>query len=108
MNTTADENIVGAPKMRNNYGAFQLFFFLLLLEKLSLLIFFASFLVYFLIFISFSIVNALPTIAIAIFADLKGDSDRFFFSLSPLRSKKSDNYTESTTEKKSRIIVQNQ
>ena len=53
-NSTAGENIIGAPKMGNNYGAIfnfsniattKLNFFLLLLVQLSLFIFSASFLV---------------------------------------------------------------
>ena len=53
-NNTVGENIIGAPKLRNNYGAIQLLIFheiaifdfsLLLLVKVSLLILFASILV---------------------------------------------------------------
>ena len=43
---TVSENIIGAPKMRNYNGAIQLIIFpILLLVKLLLLIFFASFMV---------------------------------------------------------------
>ena len=73
------ENIIGAPKIRDNYGAISAFlfsniaiaifdFFLLILVKSSLLIFFASlFAITFLLlsFISLSIVIALPTIGMA-------------------------------------------
>ena len=105
-NSTVSENIIVAPKMGNNYGAIfnffniattKLNFFLLLLVQLSLFIF---------CFI-FGIISLLLS-----FFPFSTYSYRFFlyFSLSPLRLKKSDeyryhdswksnNYKESNTKK---------
>ena len=69
--STVHENIIGAPKMRNYYGAIQSLIFLLLVVELSLLLFFVLSLSH------LNIVIGPPTIVIAI---VKDGSNKFFFT----------------------------
>ena len=79
---TVGENVIAITKIRNNYCAIQSFkfpildFSLLLLVKLSLLILFASFLVYIFFYGSLSKVIALQTIMILKVVAINGDSEK--------------------------------
>ena len=75
MHATVNENINGAPKMRNNYGGIEMFKSLLVHIVITLDLFF---------FIALSSVITLPIIAMAIvfsYFNLRGDRKKFLFAI---------------------------